>query len=227
MINYFKKNIDKILSPTINGKINKTALMLLSVFLLNWMILSINAQENEKIVTGCKRINPNEPSIYIKYDGFKKEDKECAFIFLRVVNNTTLDLEFLTDGFYYRWENGKWTNCVADREEVDLYYYYDVEVEINKAMRKTLKLPNNKNPFIHEYIRYSFPHKFRDNFLSFILKAGRSFIFKVPFDYYKKGYCISVFFKFLWEQEQHNFNDKDFEIRYCWHDVPEEFKKSK
>lgn len=206
-------------------KENKIILVLLTVFLLNVMVLLMNAQEPGKIESGCKRIDPKKPSVYIKYEGWRREATGDDFILLRVINNTTLDLKFATDGNYYRWVDGKYMPYVEDGEEADVYYYYEVFVKINKAIKKSLKLPYNYL-FLSDYVSYMLPHVYRDFFHSFVLKAGRSFIFKVPFDYYRKGYYINIFFEFLWEGDLRNSDDR-FKVDYSWSDVPEELKKRK
>ena len=195
----------------------KLLLLIGSLYLLLQHTSSLNAQKGDMSEDGCRRIDINKPSVYIKYQGLE-EDKKKRVILLKVQNNTTCDLIFYTRGNYYRWVDGKWIDYVEDGEEVSLWYLISFELD-NKA-KKRLNLED-------KYVHYREPNEPFHMMHSLRLKKGRSFVFKVEFDHFKKGRIITVPFLFSWGEEPSSYNDRWYEISYNWGDLPQYLKKKK
>jgi len=157
--------------------------------------------ENEKI-------DKSKDSVYIEFSKIEtiaKGKKIKRNIWLRLRNNTTFELVFLSiGGSPVRIENKRLTTEIEEGGKVDVYYELDTE-------------KGKKAPF------------YRDNYFVFMLRPGFSFTFFIPEGHVKSSYGIIIPFNYSWEGIFSSYYPVRHEVKYCWaceEDLPDKIKKS-
>jgi len=154
-----------------------------------------------------QRIDKSKDSICIEFykiETVPKGRKIIRNIWLRLRNNTTFELVFLSiGGSPLRIENKKLTTEIEEGGQVSVYY----ELETEKGRK---------------------PSFYRDNYFVFTIRPGFSFTFFISEEQIKTSYEIIIPFNYSWEGIFSNYYPVRHEVRYCWaceEDLPDGIKK--